>query len=180
MTGRHIFLDRDGVLNAYLHDDYIKTPAEFRFLPGAVEAIRQLTDAEYQIIIVSNQAGVGRGLMDRAALDAVTAHMLNGIHQAGGKILDIFYCTHGPRDGCDCRKPKPGLLLNAARKHAVELAATFLIGDNQADVQAAQAAGCRSILVLSGRSRAEEVAGWAVQPGRIEKNISEAVRTVLA
>ncbi|MFB3897527.1 MAG: D-glycero-alpha-D-manno-heptose-1,7-bisphosphate 7-phosphatase [bacterium] len=142
-----VFLDRDGVINQRLIGDYVKTWAEFRFIPYAKRAIRKLTEAGYQIHIVSNQQGVGKGLMSKPDLDLVTNRMLAEIKKSGGKITSTAYCIHTESDKCSCRKPKPGLLLGTAKKYKFKPSACWMVGDGERDIIAGTAAGCKTILI---------------------------------
>jgi D-glycero-D-manno-heptose 1,7-bisphosphate phosphatase len=146
---RAVFLDRDGVLN---HDrcDYVKSPAEFRPIAGAAEAVAQLKQAGWVVIVVSNQSGLGRGLFDQEALEATMEKMHEVLAAAGGSLDAVYYCPHTPGEGCDCRKPAPGLLLRAAREHGIELTGSYLVGDKAADIECGRAAGLRTILVETG------------------------------
>jgi D-glycero-D-manno-heptose 1,7-bisphosphate phosphatase len=145
-----VMMDRDGVIN-YDSDAYIKSPREWRPIPGALRAIASLHAAGYLIFIVSNQSGVGRGLLSAAALDAINAHMVQAIERAGGRVAGIYCCPHRPEDACDCRKPAPGLLHRLEVEHGVSLEGQPFIGDKWSDLQAARAVGSRPILVRTGR-----------------------------
>lgn len=147
-----VILDRDGVINAD-SPEYIKSPAEWLPLPGSLEAIASFTAAGWQVAVASNQSGVARGLFDRATLAAVNARMEAAIQAAGGALTGIFFCPHGPDDGCDCRKPRPGLLLQIADRLGVDLRNVPVIGDSGRDLAAAEAVGARPILVLTGNGR---------------------------
>ncbi|MEJ5199420.1 MAG: D-glycero-beta-D-manno-heptose 1,7-bisphosphate 7-phosphatase [Anaerolineae bacterium] len=145
-----IFLDRDGVINEN-RSDYVKSWAEFVFLPGALEALRKLADLDRPVIVISNQSAIGRGIVDRETIDEINARMMDAVRAAGGRIDGVLYCPHRPDEGCICRKPRPGLLLLAAGRFGLDLCASYLIGDAESDILAAHAAGCRAILVKSGR-----------------------------
>lgn len=143
-----IFLDRDGVINKKpLKADYIKNWDEFIFLPGSIEAIKQLNNQGYQIFIVSNQAGIARKAMTGKDLNEIHQNMQKELKKHGAKIDGIYYCPHGWNDNCICRKPKPGLLYTASKDHFIDLTKTLLIGDDKRDEQAGAAAGCKTILV---------------------------------
>lgn len=150
---RLVILDRDGVINRE-SDAYIKSPAEWIPLPGSLLAIARLTKAGYTVVVASNQSGVGRGLFDLKALDAIHRRMQDAVAGAGGRIDAIFFCPHRPEDGCDCRKPKPGLFKQIAEHYGVSLAGAPAIGDAARDIEAARAAGARPILVKTGRGAA--------------------------
>lgn len=144
-----IILDRDGVIN-YDSDAYIKSPDEWRPIPGSLEAIAKLNRFGYQVFIVTNQSGVARGLYDLQILQQIHEKLRRELAVFGGHINEIFFCPHHPEDNCNCRKPKPGLLFQIAKKYPIDLKNTYFIGDSLVDVQAAQAVGCAPILVLSG------------------------------
>ncbi|MHB1131346.1 MAG: D-glycero-alpha-D-manno-heptose-1,7-bisphosphate 7-phosphatase [Chloroflexota bacterium] len=149
-----VFLDRDGVINEN-RIDHVKSWAEFRFLPGAREAIARITGAGIKVFIITNQAVVNRGLVSRETVDAINARMVEEVSRYGGRIEAVAYCPHREEEQCDCRKPRPGLLLDLARKYELRLSKTVLIGDALSDIDAGQTAGCQTILVLTGRGRAQ-------------------------
>lgn len=150
------FLDRDGVINAE-SDQYIKSLAEFHLLPGAVEALCRLTAARWRVVVVTNQSAVQRGLIARRELGRIHDHLRRAVAAAGGTIDDILYCPHGPDDGCDCRKPRPGMLQQARQRHHIDLSRSVMIGDSVRDIQCGVTAGCgRTILVRTGNGRAAE------------------------
>lgn len=145
-----IFLDRDGVIN-YNRPDYIKAWAEFEFLPGALEALRRLALLAWPVVVVTNQSAVGRGLVSRQAIEDINRRMVEMVRQNGGRVDEVLYCPHRPEEGCTCRKPQPGLLLSASQRLRLDLARSFMVGDAECDVGAARAAGCRPVLVRTGR-----------------------------
>ncbi len=145
-----IFLDRDGVIN-HNRSDYVKSWAEFEFLPGALEALQLLAQLGHPIIVVSNQSAIGRGIIPHSTVDEIHERMVDSIREAGGRIDAILYCPHHPEKGCACRKPRPGLLLDAKRRFDLDLQRSFLVGDAESDILAAQAVGCQPILVRTGR-----------------------------
>ena len=148
MTGdrRAVLLDRDGVITRR-RDDYVKAWDEVEVLPGAAEAVARLCAAGYRVGVVTNQSAVGRGLMSMDTLDGIHRGLDAVVGAAGGAIDVFLVCPHRPDDGCDCRKPRPGLLLRAGLRLGVDLASTALVGDQPSDIAAALAAGCRPILV---------------------------------
>jgi histidinol-phosphate phosphatase family protein len=147
-----VFLDRDGVLNVYLPGDYVRTPDELRLLPGVGDAVRRFNEAGLPVYVISNQQGVAKGLMTADHLSAVDAALHDAVRAAGGHIERSYYCPHGSAQGCDCRKPKGGLLLRAAAENDLDLAASVFIGDTETDAAAARAAGVGTfILVLTGK-----------------------------
>ena len=149
-----IFLDRDGVINRN-RPDHVKTWAEFEFLPGVLPALRRLALLEWPVVVISNQAIVGRGLVSRQTLDVINARMVRTVQSVGGRIDRVFCCPHRPEDKCRCRKPEPGLLLQAANQMKLELSHSFFVGDAESDVMAAKAAGCRPVLVKTGRGEGQ-------------------------
>jgi D-glycero-D-manno-heptose 1,7-bisphosphate phosphatase len=176
-SARLVLLDRDGVINE--DSDYIKTPDEWRPLPGSLAAIAALTRAGARVVVVTNQSGVGRGLYDVAMLDAIHARMSAAVAAAGGALAGIYYCPHTPDDGCDCRKPRPGLLHRIERELGCSLAGTPFIGDKRSDVEAAEAIGARPMLVRTGYGAATERAlgGRAIE---VFDDLESAVRAILA
>lgn len=149
-----IFLDRDGVINRYPGDrQYVTSLKKFRFLPGVKKAIALLHNSGFRIFIASNQAGVGRGIYSQKTLDVITAKMIFDIEAEGGKITKVLYCTHSKDAGCSCRKPKPGMLKRASREFKFSLKSAYFIGDTTRDIATAKNAGCKPILVLSGKEK---------------------------
>lgn len=154
-AGGLVVIDRDGVINED-SDDYIKSVAEWRPIPGSLEAIAALTRGGFRIAVVTNQSGVGRGLFDEETLRAIHSHMLERVRAAGGDIAGVYHCPHRPEVGCDCRKPQPGLLLAAERDLGLAVRGTPFIGDRLSDIGAAQKVGARPILVRTGAGVATE------------------------
>ena len=147
---RFVILDRDGVINED-SDSFIKSAEEWRPIPGSLEAIALLNRHGYEVVVITNQSGIARGLFDRATLEKIHAKMHSLVAQKGGRITAIYVCPHGPADHCGCRKPKPGLLKQFAREHKVRLSDIPLIGDAQRDIDAALAVGASPILVRTGK-----------------------------
>lgn len=148
-----VILDRDGTINAD-SDEYVKSADEWQPLPGALEAIARLTQAGWHVVVASNQSGLGRGLFDMAALNAMHAKMHKMLAAQGGRIDAVFYCPHAPEHACDCRKPQPGLLRQIGERHGVDLHGVCAVGDSARDMTAAVAAGCEPHLVLTGKAAA--------------------------
>ncbi len=145
-----VFLDRDGVIN---HDspDYIKSWDEFFFIPRSLEAMCELTAHGFAVIVITNQSVIGRRMVTRETLAQMHGRMKEKVIADGGRIVDIFYCPHTPDDGCDCRKPKPGLILQAQAKYQIDLGQATMVGDNAKDILCARAAGCKhAVLVKTG------------------------------
>lgn len=147
MNETTIFLDRDGVINRKIDDDYVKSWDEFEFLPNVKEALKILTENDYRLIIVTNQRGVARGWMSEADLHKVHTRMLSELETYGVEIAGIFYCPHD-KDQCDCRKPLPGLFLQAKQKFPeIDFTKSIMIGDSSSDVEAGNVLGCKTIFV---------------------------------
>ncbi len=146
-----IILDRDGTINAD-SDEYIKSPEEWMPLPGSLEAIARLNHAGWHVAIASNQSGLGRGLFDVAALNAIHAKLFKALATHGGRIDAVFYCPHAPDEGCNCRKPRPGLFEQIGDRFGVDLKLTPTVGDSARDLQAGAAVGCPPHLVLTGKA----------------------------
>ncbi|MBI1943969.1 MAG: D-glycero-beta-D-manno-heptose 1,7-bisphosphate 7-phosphatase [Betaproteobacteria bacterium] len=153
-----VILDRDGTIN-YDSDQHIKSPAEWKPLPGSLEAIARLTQGGWRVVVATNQSGIERGLFDMATLNAIHAEMHRAVNQAGGRIEAIFFCPHAAEASCECRKPKPGLLREIAARLEVELEGVPMIGDSLRDVEAAAAVGAQPYLVLTGKGRKTREAG---------------------
>ena len=145
-----VILDRDGTVNED-SDDYVKSPEEWRPIKGSLEAIARLTQADYRVVVATNQSGIARGLFDTRTLFAIHDTMLRALAQHGGRIDAFFFCPHAPEAGCHCRKPQPGMLLEVARRFNVPLDQAYMVGDTQRDLEAAAAAGARPVLVLTGK-----------------------------
>lgn len=158
-------LDRDGVINRD-SPGYIKSPAEWEPVPGSLEAIHQLTAHGFTVVVASNQSGVGRGLFSAATLQAINAQMQARVRAAGGEIAAVFCCPHAPADGCDCRKPRPGLLRQIEAAYGVSLRGQPVIGDSGRDLDAALAVGARAMLVRTGNG--ERTARSYPELGRVE------------
>ena len=145
-----VILDRDGTINVQ-SDDFIKSADEWMPLPGAMEAIAQLNHAGWHVVVASNQSGLGRGLFDVAALNAMHTKLHKQLAVVGGRIDAIFYCPHSPEEKCNCRKPLPGLFEQIGERYGVDLKQVPTVGDNLRDLQAGVAAGCEPHLVLTGK-----------------------------
>lgn len=172
-----IFLDRDGVINRDAgFGRYVTCWEEFEFLPGSLKALEGLNRAGYKVIVISNQAGVAQGFYTLKDLDEITKNMLKEVEKAGGKISSVHYCPHQEEDGCDCRKPKTGLFSQATKGLQVNFTDTFFVGDNRRDVLAAKAIGAKSIFVLSGNTKLEDL---DVRPGFVARDLLEAVDKIV-
>ena len=153
-----VILDRDGTINQD-SDQYIKSPAEWKPIPGSLEAIARLTQGGWRIAVATNQSGLSRGLFDMATLNAIHAEMHRAVAQAGGRIDAIFFCPHAADSKCECRKPKPGLLREIGTRFDLDLKGVPMVGDALRDVEAAAAVGAQPYLVLTGKGRKTRDAG---------------------
>ena len=161
-----VILDRDGTIN-HDRDDYVTSADEWVPLPGALEAVARLNHAGWHAVIATNQSGLGRGLFDMAALNAMHLKLNQMLADEGGRLDAIFFCPHAPADGCTCRKPKPGLLLEIGARYAVDLRHVPMVGDSLRDLQAAAAAGCEPHLVRTGKAERLDEAELAAWQGEI-------------
>jgi D-glycero-D-manno-heptose 1,7-bisphosphate phosphatase len=152
MSQAYVLLDRDGVIN-YDSDDYIKTPEEWNPIPGSLEAIALFNKNGYKVIVITNQSGLGRGFYAESTLVEMHKKMHRLTREKGGEIDAIYVCPHTPDDQCLCRKPKPGLLTRFAKEKNTSLEKIYFIGDKLADIQAAEAAGAKPILVKTGKGQ---------------------------
>lgn len=175
-----IFLDRDGVINRYPGDTkYVTAWKDFSFIPGAKKAIAKLHAAGFKLFIISNQAGVGKEIYSQKKLELITKNMLHSIRRAGGKIDRVYYCTHRLEDNCSCRKPKAGTIRLIRKRCPIDIKNSFFIGDTIRDVLTAHAAGCKSIIVLSGKEKISRRKHWEVEPDFIFKDLREAADFIL-
>ena len=149
---RYILLDRDGVINRD-SDEFIKSPEQWLPIDGSLEAIALLNAHGYQVVVVTNQSGIARGLFDEAMLEKIHAKMRRLVKEKGGAIAAIYYCPHGPDSDCDCRKPKAGLLKAFAADFNADLTTIAVVGDSLRDLQAAEAVGAQPILVKTGKGQ---------------------------
>jgi D-glycero-D-manno-heptose 1,7-bisphosphate phosphatase len=180
---RAVFLDRDGTIN--VEKNYLHKVEDFEFIPGSPEAIKRLKDAGFIVIVVSNQSGIARGYFDEQALETLHRHVQEELAEHGTSIDAFYFCPHHPEQGlgaykvvCECRKGAPGMLLQAAREHGIDLEQSFMVGDKLADIEAGRRAGCRSVLVLTGYG---ESVAQKQKMATVEKcqNLSVAVDLIL-
>jgi D-glycero-D-manno-heptose 1,7-bisphosphate phosphatase len=183
MENKYVFLDRDGVINrdgagrtAY---GYVTDWKDFKFLPGVIEGLRALKGEGYKVIVISNQQCVGKGIITGEELTVLTDKMKSAVAEKGGRIDDVFYCTHLKEDNCSCRKPEKGLFIEAQKKWGIDtFAGKYFVGDSEKDIIAGKKAGLRVILVLSGRSSRDDAASWPVKPDHIADDFAHAVSIV--
>ncbi len=183
---RLVFLDRDGVINEYPGDgDYVKSWEEFRFLPAAKPALKKLADSNTAIFVISNQAGVSKGIYSQEALDLITSNMLRELGDYGIKIKGVFYCIHRSEENCSCRKPKTGLIEKAIvqlKKEGkeVRLRESFFVGDTVRDIETGKAGGLRTIMVFSGKEKPENKIKWETPPDFTAADLLGAADIILA
>jgi D-glycero-D-manno-heptose 1,7-bisphosphate phosphatase len=173
-----VILDRDGVINED-SDDFIKSPDEFIPLPGSLEAIARLKQAGYLVAVATNQSGISRGYLDLDTLNAMHDKLKNLLNELGASVDGIFYCPHGPDDGCECRKPKPGLYHQISQQFKMPLEGMPVIGDSLRDLEAARAVGAKPILVRTGKGLRTLEAGKGLEDVPVYENLSEAVDAIL-
>ncbi|RJO64044.1 MAG: HAD family hydrolase [Candidatus Omnitrophota bacterium] len=183
-TIRAVFLDRDGVINEYPGDyDYVKSRQEFRFLPGVFDALGLFCANGFKIFIISNQAGVSKGLYSQEDLDLITRNMLDALSNRGIVIAGVYYCTHSPEENCGCRKPKAGMIdaaLEDLRRQglAVDMKASYCIGDSLRDIELGKNKGLRTILLFSGKEKPENMAQWGSAPDCTFPDLLKAARSI--
>ena len=172
-------LDRDGVIN-YDSEHYIKSPLEWRPIPGSIEAIARLNQNGYRIAVATNQSGIGRGLFDMATLNAINDKMMEMVFRQGGRIDALFFCPHTAIEGCGCRKPRTGMLEEIASRFHVELKGVPFVGDSLKDLQAAEAVAAQPILVLTGKGPRTREDGNMPRKTLVFDNLAEAARHLVA
>ena len=178
-----VILGRDGILN-HFRENHVTAPEEWRPIPGALEAVARLNHAGWHVVVATNQSGIGRGMIDMAAVNAVHAYMNQQLMVQGGRLDAVFFCPHTPEDDCECRKPRPGMLLDIGRRYGLDLAQVPMVGDTLRDLQAAHHAGCLPHLVRSGRAAAlgaEQIQALLAQvPGaQVHNSLSDFVDHLL-
>jgi histidinol-phosphate phosphatase family protein len=182
---RVIFLDRDGVINKYPGDsDYVKSWEEFQFLPKVKISLKRLNDSGFKLVIISNQAGVSKGIYSQETLDLITKNMLNELDKEKIEIAGVYFCIHRIEDNCFCRKPKTGLVDLAINKlkdlgTEIDLKNSYFIGDTIRDVETGKSAGLKTILVFSGKEKPENKNNWQVLPDFTTADLAEAVDIIL-
>jgi D-glycero-D-manno-heptose 1,7-bisphosphate phosphatase len=175
-----LILDRDGVINQD-SDAFVKNTDEFIFLPGSIDALARLYKAGWILAIATNQSGLARGLLSQEDLDAMHSKLLHALHAAGGDLHHIAWCPHGPNDGCDCRKPKPGLLQQISWVLNLDLHEAIMVGDSLRDLQAGKAAGCKeAILVRTGKGQKTLDKGEGLEGVQVVDDLSELADQLLA
>lgn len=168
-------LDRDGVIN-FDSDQYIKSPAEWRPIPGSIEAIARLNQSGFRIAVATNQAGIGRGLFDMATLNAINDKMMEMVFRQGGRIDALFFCPHTALEQCGCRKPRTGMFEEIAARFHTDLKGVPVVGDSLKDLQAAEQVGALPILVLTGKGQKTREAGRMPKKTLVFENLADAAR----
>lgn len=177
MMKKTIFLDRDGVINVN-RADYVKSWQEFIFLPGVLEALKLLTEQQIQVIIITNQSAIGRGIITEETLNHIHQNMVQEIEKAGGKITAIYHCPHTPWDNCTCRKPAPGMLIQAAEIYQLNLSEAFFVGDAISDIETGINAGCQTVFVQTGKHQ-YQLDKFNIQPDYIFETLMEFVQFII-
>lgn len=180
---RAVFLDRDGVINRKAPDgQYVTRWEDFHLLPGVVEGIAQLNRAGIRVIVVTNQRCVAKGLLTESDLQRLHSRMSAQLAQAGAFIDAIYYCPHSLEASCGCRKPAPGMLLEAAREHNLDLSTSWMIGDSGSDIQAGKIAGCRTVLVSTNNAAEQEAVKGTAQPAEadmVAESLFDSIQQIL-
>jgi D-glycero-D-manno-heptose 1,7-bisphosphate phosphatase len=179
---RFIFLDRDGVINKD-SPDYVKSWSEFEFLPGSLDAIRLLTEKNYSVVVITNQSIINRKMASFNDLEFIHSMMKKAVREGGGDIKDIFFCPHKPEDRCSCRKPEPGLILEAFKKYGIDAKDSVMVGDSAKDIECARRAGCRyAILVKTGNyeQAVSLLKEKKICPDHIARDLYEAAGWIIA
>ncbi len=168
-----IFLDRDGVINKEIN--YLSNPDDFEFISGSIKALRLLKEKNFLLIIITNQAGIARGYFTEQVLNEIHEKMIKLLDKNGIALDDIYYCPHHPEFTgiCDCRKPKPGMILKAQQKYNIDLSNSFMVGDTLNDIKTGFAAKCKTVLVLTGYGRDECKKIESIKPDFIYENLLE-------
>lgn len=173
-----VILDRDGVIN-YDSAQFIKSPGEWKPIPGSLEAIARLNQAGYRVVVATNQSGIGRGLFDMDALNAIHGKMHRAAQSVGARVDAVFFCPHTADAKCDCRKPKPGMFARIGDCYNVDLAGTPSVGDSLRDLQAAVAVGGHPLLVLTGKGEKTRSEGGLPDGTLIFADLAAAVEHIL-
>lgn len=174
-----VILDRDGVINQD-SASFIKSPNEWIPIPGSLEAIALLNQSGYRVALATNQSGIARGVFDMATLNAIHDKMHRALALVGGRIDALFYCPHMADDHCNCRKPKPGMVLDIARRFSVELNEVYAVGDAKRDIEAFATAGCKPILVRTGKGEETLAQGGLPEKTLVCADLAEAVQHIIS
>jgi len=175
-----VFLDRDGTVNEEM--GYINHLSRFVLLPRTAEAIKRFNDAGIKVVVVTNQSGAARGYFPPSLVEEVHTHLRNLLAAQGARLDGLYTCLHGPEDGCACRKPKPGLILQAVRELNVDLSRSYVVGDRYKDIQTGANAGVKGIFVLTGYGRGEYKhfgRTWEAQPAHVAGDLLDAAEWII-
>jgi len=172
-TNKAIFLDRDGVINKEV--SHLSDPKDFEFIKGSIEALKLFKQKGFLLIIITNQAGIARGLFTEETLSKIHYKMIKILKENNIQLDDIYYCPHHPEftGPCDCRKPNPGMILKAQLKHNIDLSDSYMVGDTLNDIETGKAVKCKTILVLTGYGKEEQKKISSIIPDMIFKNLKE-------
>jgi D-glycero-D-manno-heptose 1,7-bisphosphate phosphatase len=176
-----VFLDRDGVINQD-RADYVKSWAEFQFIPGSLDALQRLTYAGYRIFVITNQSVINRNMVSEKALQDIHNNMAGAVADQGGHIEAVLYCPHMPEDGCACRKPAPGLMLQAQQRYDINLSRASMIGDSLKDIECARNAGCGTIILVRtgyGAKTENQCKERGITPDHVAEDLWHAVQWLL-
>jgi len=179
-----VFLDRDGVINEFPGNGlYVTKVKDFHFIPRTLDALKLLTDAGYHIFVISNQAGVGKGVYSRRKLDLITQRMQDGVKEAGGRLAGVYYCTCRSTDGCNCRKPRIGNIIKAFKSMGRTLEdapGSYFVGDTEGDMKTGRNAGCQTVFALCGREDREYMKRWDIRPDFIVEDLYDAAKLIIS
>ncbi len=174
-----VILDRDGVINVD-SDKFIKNPAEWKPIVGSLEAIAKLNHMGYRVVVASNQSGIGRGLFDMGALNAINEKIYRALAHVGGRIDALFFCPHAADSNCECRKPRSGMFVDIGQRFNVNLTDVPAVGDSLRDLQAASMVGAKPILVLTGKGKNTQAGGELPENTLVFPDLAHAVRDIIA
>lgn len=176
-----VFLDRDGVINRKAPEGkYVTRWEEFHILPGVIEGIAQLNRMGLLVVVVTNQRCVAKGLVSEAELNKLHQRMREHFAEGGAKVDAVYYCPHDLEPVCDCRKPAPGMLLDAAKVHEVNLAASWMVGDSESDIQAGKKAGCKTVRLLASQKRERSSSNTPnCEADLVAESLPEAIQQIL-
>ena len=183
LRNKVVFIDRDGVINrdpgGWTEHSYVTTLEEFIFLPGSVKALKRLSEARYDIVVISNQAGISKGYYTKEKLGEINQKMIDELKTEGVRLKKTYYCIHQNSDNCDCRKPKTGLFRLAEKELGITASGNFFIGDGKMDVEAGKKMNMRTILLSCGKTDLKDVDEWDVKPDYIFDDLLRAVDFIL-
>jgi histidinol-phosphate phosphatase family protein len=179
MSNKAVFLDRDGTINEEVN--YLSKIEQLNILANSASAIKILNENDYKVIVITNQSGVSRGYFSKEALEGINEHLKNELANEGAQIDAMYYCPHHPDEGCDCRKPRPGMIEEARSKFDLDLPSSFIVGDTLNDLETGYNVGCKTVLVLTGYGERElnNQDSWKLQPDFIAKDLLDAVMWII-